>query len=73
MAIPWDDLIVHKSISKLFTDAVDQIKQVLVEMSTDIVREMFVKFHLIEETLPKELKGQINKDYFDSFMAILSS
>ncbi|CAD8153879.1 unnamed protein product [Paramecium octaurelia] len=71
LAIPWDDLSIHKGIEKLFSTAGQNVKNLLTEQALT-VKEMFVKFHLIEESTPKELRGQFTKEYFDQFIHMMT-
>ncbi|CAD8071539.1 unnamed protein product [Paramecium sonneborni] len=71
LAIPWDDLSIHKGIEKLFSTAGENVKNLLTEQVLT-VKEMFVKYHLIEESTPKELRGQFTKEYFDQFIHMMT-
>ncbi|CAD8159915.1 unnamed protein product [Paramecium octaurelia] len=71
LAIPWDDLSIHKGIEKLFSTAGDNIRNILTEQLAN-VKDMFVKYHLIEESTPKELRGQFTKEYFDQFIHMMT-
>lgn len=34
---------------------------------------MFIRFHLIEEATPKELRGSFTKEYFDQFVMMMNT
>lgn len=33
---------------------------------------MFIKYHLIEEATPKEIRGELTKEYFEEFLIMMN-
>ncbi|KAM3144561.1 hypothetical protein pb186bvf_003430 [Paramecium bursaria] len=78
LATPWEDSLIYKNLhqvrfikQKVVIGVIENVQQTLIDLQLQIVKDMFLKYHLIEDATPKDLKGQLSKEYFDGFMTMI--